>query len=163
MNKKGFTLLELVVAIGIMLIIGGVVTPMLLAHLKDAKTASFNEAILNVKTAFNSWYTAEQGNIADSDGDGDYMDDMVDAGWLSAIPETGQLTWKIVTHAGSSGTEYLINATGATAADFSDTMSDLDTKVDDGNVNDGILKSNSSGFVYLLYDTNAATGFEATP
>jgi len=95
-NRKGFTLIELIVAIGIMLILAAVATPFLLAHIKNAKVGNLNEQILNVKAAFDSWYTAKGGLLPESGEDSDHLDDMVTDGWLSNNPSgRNNLNWYV--------------------------------------------------------------------
>ena len=129
-NRKGFTLIELIVAIGIMLILAAVATPFLLAHIKNAKVGNLNEQILNVKSAFDSWYTAEGGLLPESGASSNHLDDMVTDGWLSNDP-TGRndLNWYVrrlednensgayidvieVENAGTSGYGYLSDIVG---------------------------------------------------
>ena len=85
--RKGFTLLELVVAIAIMLIIGAAVSPILLQHLKDAKVASVMENVLNIKSAFESWYTKEAGAVScGTDTVNDCTPEILAKGWLNKDP-----------------------------------------------------------------------------
>ena len=104
MNQKGFTLIEIVVAIAVMLVIGAAATVLLLGHLNDAKTASVLDDTIKIKAALNSEIARAQGNLADTDGDGDYLDDMLDRGAIdrmpSSIPDT---TWHL--KAGTTGTQ----------------------------------------------------------
>ena len=95
-RSKGFTLIELVVAIGIMLVLAAVATPFLLGHIKDAKISSMNEQFLNIESAFNSYYLKHNGILVDSDNDSDYLDEMINDGWLSSSPSgKNDLTWLV--------------------------------------------------------------------
>jgi len=92
-NRKGFTLIELIVAIGIMLILAAVATPFLLAHIKNAKVGNLNEQILNIKAAFDSYYTDKGGLLEE----GDNLGNMVDSGWLSSNPSgKSGLNWAVI-------------------------------------------------------------------
>ena len=110
-SQKGFTLIELIVAVGIMLILAAAATPFLLSHIKDAKVSSFNEELLNVKAAFDSYFTKNGGLISDSDGDGDFLDEMIDAGWISNDPSRHNLTWTVKSHTDSGKVAYYIHIT----------------------------------------------------
>jgi len=136
-SQEGFTLIELVVAIGIMLILAAVATPFLLAHIKDAKVANVNEQVLNVKAGFDSYFTKNGGLIADSDADGNYLDEMITDGWMSSDP-TGKnsLNWAVEKYTdGSNNSSFFIHIVNAAAGDggytyLADIVSDLDEIID---------------------------------
>lgn len=91
-QEGGFTLIELVVAIAIMLVIAAGVTPMLLSHLDDANTASMSETLLNVNTAFNSYYTEQKMAGATPTGNDILSSGIVTEGFMSKVPEMGNFT-----------------------------------------------------------------------
>ena len=163
-NQKGFTLIELVVAIAIMLLMGAAVTPMLLSHLKDAKVATVNETLLAIKTAFDSYYTKAEGVPNDSDSDSDYLDEVVDAGFLPRTPEIlkktptlerGDVTYDHdsdpLTPDITTGEEYTINVTGLDANEI-ELVKSLDERVD------GVDTDGAGGAAGVVqYDETAGT------
>ena len=152
--RKGFTLLELVVAIAIVLLIGATVSPILLQHLKDAKVATVNENLTNIKAAFESWYTKEAGVIKDANGDGNYLDDLVNAGWLTKSPTDPNFDYEIIrADDGSGHYAYSIRIKAASddvVSTASEILQALDEKVDDGNATGG-------GFEYSTGNSTANT------
>jgi len=169
-GEGGFTLIELVVAIGIMLILAAVATPFLLGHIKDAKVASLNEQVLNINAAFDSYYTKEGGILTDSDGDGNYLDDMIDAGWLSNDPSgKNGLNWTIERYEDASHkVAYYVKITNADASGYSyitDLASTLDEAIDgtdDGSngrfqYNNDTTNSNFTGYYLLHADPGMST------
>jgi len=155
-DQKGFTLLELIVATGIMLIVAAGAAPMLMGHIKDPKIGNVNEQLLNVKTAFDSYFTKNQGVISDSDVDGDYLDEMLEAGWLASNPSRNGLTWTIKAHTDSGSTAYYIHITnnpdgGATPdSDGFTLLADIDGDVD--TAADGADDGAAGMFRYVLKD-----------
>lgn len=134
--RKGFTLLELVVAVGIMLIIGAAAAPLLLKHLKDAKVANLNEQLLNMKTAFNSYYVANEGVLTDHDADNDYLDEVVLDGWLSSEPTDKNFTF-VIEKTTDNPADYYIKMTPQTGAEATalEILTDLDERLDGGDGN----------------------------
>ena len=155
-RRGGFTLLELVVAVAIMLIIGAAATPLLLSHLKDAKAGNLNENLLNVKTAFNSYYTSEEGVLTDSDGDGDYLDEVINAGWLANDPSNARWTFEINEYQdGTNGVAYYVAFNATTAGNTTSqvqSLQTLDEKIDDSD-------GNTAGT--LQWDVSASTAAKA--
>jgi len=167
-KRGGFTLLELVVAIAIVLLIGAAVSPILLAHLKDAKVASLNENLVNMKAAFESWYTKEAGVIKDANNDGNYLDDMVNAGWLNREPTDPNFQFAIKKYTDTNGkVAYYIDLTPQTGAESTayEIITKLDEKIDGGNGDaDGVLQYTASNGTlteafYLLYKEAGMTAW----
>ena len=147
LGQKGFTLIELVVAIAIMLVIGAAVTPMLLGHLKDAKVASVNETLLNTKTAFDSYYVKKmvQKGAVDIAGDKDLLVDMLAEGLMGrkpAIQGLGDL--KIAGFASGDETKFYLYAPVAANTDLDGVsaawFTTLDKQIDDENPGAGTLQ-----------------------
>ncbi|MEM4239212.1 MAG: hypothetical protein QXP49_05860 [Nitrososphaerota archaeon] len=84
-QAKGFGILEIAVAVGMAILLIAVVAYFVLENIERAKVAELIENLENVRTAFNSAYTKNQG-IRDENEDGDYIDDLVKIGFLSNIP-----------------------------------------------------------------------------
>jgi prepilin-type N-terminal cleavage/methylation domain-containing protein len=130
-KAQGFTLMELVVAVAIMLIIGAAVTPMLLSHIKDAKVASVNETLLNTKTAFDSYFASEEGSISDTT----ILDNVIAAGFLGQTPSIdniGDITIELDDTTVSGYDIYTIEADlgSVTYADVSSVLEALDVQLD---------------------------------
>jgi len=162
-HKKGFTLIELIVAIAIVLLIGAAVTPMLLTHLKDAKVAATNENLIAIKTAFDSAYTKNAGVLVDEGSDGNYLDDIYNEGWLSKLPSDqvfSSYQVKRYSDANNNVSYYIQLANeGADSYDMAKyIVSQLDKKLDNDNGNaQGAIQWNDSNATstvtafYLLY------------
>jgi len=156
----GFTLIELLIAVAIMLIIGAAATPILLSHIKSAKVASLNENILNVKAAFDSWFTAKQGDVTDDDADGDYLDDLLNAGWLSSDPSDTNYDFYIKKYTSGDDVAYYIEVdatvNGPDTTQYN-TFLALDEKVDDGDKTTGRIQidngdtSNPARLYFKIY------------
>ena len=145
-SQKGFTLIELIVAVGIMLILAAVATPLLLGHIKDSKVSNVNEQLLNVKSAFDSYFTKNNGLISDSDSDEDFLDEMIDAGWISNDPSRHNLTWTVKSYTDSGKTAYYVHITNNPDGTSPDSdgynyitaiNDDVDKIVDGGDTADG--------------------------
>lgn len=138
-NKKGFTLLELIVAVAIMLIIGAAATPLLLSHVKDARVANVNEQFVNVKAAFDSYFMSNSGVLPSSSN---YITDMINDGWLSSAPTNPFFDFTVnkYTDTQSGKVAYYIKIAKKTGADFTsadDLVKRLDSKIDDGDGDTG--------------------------
>lgn len=100
--QKGFTLIELVVGIALMLLIGSTVTPMLLSHVGDAKIATFSDTLFNVDTAFKSYYSEQMIEGGPPSGS-NILDEIVSKNFLSKMPTIKNFVdLKIVREKGSS-------------------------------------------------------------
>ncbi|MCK9172949.1 MAG: type II secretion system GspH family protein [Desulfuromonas thiophila] len=87
-NQKGFSLVELVVAVTVILIVGGSVTAVLLSNLSDAKHAAVVEDVAKLQVALRSELLRSGGEIVDSDSDGDYLDELVVNKTLDKAPQS---------------------------------------------------------------------------
>jgi prepilin-type N-terminal cleavage/methylation domain-containing protein len=138
-KAQGFTLMELVVAVAIMLIIGAAVTPMLLSHIKDAKVASVNETLLNTKTAFDSYFASEEGSISDTT----ILDNVIAAGFLGQTPSIDGLAAEMDITSAEVGDYDVYSITcDVTADEYTASESvflALDEQIDDGDLADGIM------------------------
>ena len=87
MRKKGFTLIELVVGIGILVIVGAAALLYIVNSAEKAHLAQIREQQLHIASAVNSVVTERLGMVEDTDGDGDYLDELVALGALSMEPK----------------------------------------------------------------------------
>ena len=167
-GQRGFTLIELIVAVGIMLILAAAATPFLLSHLKDAKVANENEKVLNVKAAFDSYYTKNGGLVSDSDSDSDYLDEMESEGWISGDPSKNDVTWKVKKYTDSGKNAYYIFQE-TTSTDgynyFKDIVDDIDTIIDGSDTaTSGTYQYTDTGSAvkacYLLYKDADMTSWQ---
>mgnify|MGYP000228476807 CR=1 FL=1 len=166
-GRKGFTLIELIVAVGIMLILAAVATPFLLSHIKNAKVGNINEQILNIKGAFDSYYTDKGGLALDGNNDGDILDDMVSSGWISEVQERNGMKWSVVAVTDTNGkTAHVVKVEFTDVNFYNDVITKLDESADGATgPTDGILRYCSGtsfsvgGMLYLL---RADAGFDKT-
>lgn len=159
-SQKGFTLIELIVAVGIMLILAAVATPILLGHVKDSKVSNINEQLLNVKSAFDSYFTKNNGLISDSDSDGDFLDEMINAGWISNNPSRHNLTWTVKSYTDSGKTAYFVHITnnpggGADTADADgyNYITAINDDIDE--VVDGSTDGSAGAYQFALKDADS--------
>ena len=145
-RNKGFTLLELIVSIVVFLVVATIASAFLLHKIRSARVASISENIANIRTAIYS-YTAKYGALQDTDGDGDYLDEIINKGLIDEhvnVPECSQ--WKLVKVTDQSSKEAFViqvdysNCPSSVAAIFQE----LDNKVDDGDPQKGNVRFTSS-------------------
>ena len=79
-GERGFTLLELMVVMAVMLILAAIAVPSYLSSVKKAKEAVLKEDLHTMRSAIDS-YTADKAKAPQS------LDDLVQAGYLKAIPK----------------------------------------------------------------------------
>jgi general secretion pathway protein G len=79
-NQQGFTLLELMVVMAVMLVLAAIAVPSYLASIRKAKEAVLREDLHTMRSAIDS-YTADKAKAPQS------LDDLVQAGYLKAIPK----------------------------------------------------------------------------
>ncbi len=78
--ERGFTLLELMVVMAVMLILAAIAVPSYLSSVKKAKEAVLREDLHTLRSAIDS-YTADKAKAPQS------LDDLVQAGYLKVIPK----------------------------------------------------------------------------
>lgn len=100
-NKKGFTLLELMIVIAIVGILATLAQPMFKTAVRKSKEAALKEDLFNMRNVMDQYY-ADNGKYPDS------LNDLVDKGYIRSIPIdpfTGSNTsWRLDPYTGS-GTE----------------------------------------------------------
>jgi general secretion pathway protein G len=79
-GQRGFTLLELMVVMAVMLVLAAIAVPSYLASIRKAKEAVLKEDLHTMRVAIDS-YTADKQKAPQS------LDDLVQAGYLKAIPK----------------------------------------------------------------------------
>jgi general secretion pathway protein G len=79
-GQQGFTLLELMVVMAVMLILAALAVPSYMASIRKAKEAVLREDLHTMRAAIDS-YTADKQKAPQS------LDDLVQAGYLKAIPK----------------------------------------------------------------------------
>ena len=79
-GQLGFTLLELMVVMAVMLVLAAIAVPSYLASIKKAKEAVLKEDLHTMRVAIDS-YTADKAKAPQS------LDDLVQSGYLKAIPK----------------------------------------------------------------------------
>jgi len=79
-KQQGFTLLELMVVMAVMLVLAAIAVPSYLASIRKAKEAVLREDLHTMRSAIDS-YTADKAKAPQS------LDDLVQAGYLKAIPK----------------------------------------------------------------------------
>ena len=79
-RQQGFTLLELMVVMAVMLVLAAIAVPSYLASIKKAKEAVLKEDLHTMRVAIDS-YTADKAKAPQS------LDDLVQAGYLKTIPK----------------------------------------------------------------------------
>jgi general secretion pathway protein G len=79
-GQQGFTLLELMVVMAVMLVLAAIAVPSYLASIRKAKEAVLREDLHTMRSAIDS-YTSDKSKAPQS------LDDLVQAGYLKAIPK----------------------------------------------------------------------------
>lgn len=144
MNKqKGFTVIELVVGIGVMLLLGAVVVPMVLHHLYDSKLAHGTEDMLNVHTALRSALLQNEGKLPEP-ASGDYMETLLALGVIDRAPQSLDASgpWKILKSTTGGQDYYYLDIPCATSM-CQKLVADLDLRSDaGGGSGNGVLRWN---------------------
>lgn len=92
-KDKGFTLIEMIIVIAIVMILASIAIPVYTIHVLHAREAVLKEDLYSMRNAIDQ-YTQDKDKAPQS------LDDVVSAGYLRAIPKdpfTGQKdTWETV-------------------------------------------------------------------
>jgi general secretion pathway protein G len=79
-SERGFTLVELMIVMAIIMILATIAIPVYVRTLQRAKEATLREDLHTMRTAIDS-YTVDKEKAPDS------LDDLVQAGYLKSIPK----------------------------------------------------------------------------
>jgi general secretion pathway protein G len=79
-SERGFTLLELMIVMAVMLVLAAIAVPSYLSSIRKAKEAVLKEDLHTMRSAIDS-YTSDKAKAPQS------LDDLVQAGYLKAIPK----------------------------------------------------------------------------
>jgi len=108
-NTKGFTMVEVVVVIGVVALLAGVLVPLISKNLEDAKRArAKNEAVV-IASAIGSLYK-DTGLWPSTDKAGKFLDRL--ATDVNRIPNQGTWGWKLSKPVGSLGDYLFFNKQG---------------------------------------------------
>ena len=88
-GEKGFTLIELLVVVGILGVLAGVVTLSVGQFIGTGADAAQKTELHNMQTAVMAWMADNPGVDANTIG----TQDLVDAGYILALPEQGTYSW----------------------------------------------------------------------
>jgi|GEM_PF-1174259 len=126
MNKKGFTLIELVVVIAILAILAAIAVPRLIGFQDRAKEQADNQTAAQVKNTCALLFANGEINVDDSDDDGDLLDE---ADVVFTIDETGAGVLQLAYDATS---DLLVDRSGTdiAAADLLVLVEELITDMD---------------------------------
>jgi general secretion pathway protein G len=101
-NRKGFTLLELMIVIAIIGILATLAQPMFKTAVLKSREAALKEDLFNIRNVMDQYY-ADNGKYPDS------LNDLVDKGYMRSIPSdpfTGSNTsWRLDPYSGGEGEE----------------------------------------------------------
>jgi len=89
-NRKGFTLLELMIVLAIISILATMAQPMFKTYVMRSKEAALKEDLFNLRNVLDQYY-ADNGKYPDS------LDDLVAKGYIRSIPSdpiTGTNDWR---------------------------------------------------------------------
>ncbi len=131
-ERGGFTLLEVVVAVVVMLLVGAAVAAMLLKQVNRGRTSAAAYDIISIRTAITS--AAARGDLKDSNGDGNYLDDLIRKGYLTKSPTViPGATYQVLKSATENGTTiyYLEITCNNTVCER--TIKELDKEIDGGD------------------------------
>jgi len=103
-GERGFTLVELMIVMAIIMILATIAIPVYVKTLQRAKEATLREDLHTMRTAIDS-YTVDKEKAPDS------LDDLVQAGYLKSIPKDPMTSSSDTWITGQSDTMTDINET----------------------------------------------------
>jgi general secretion pathway protein G len=108
-GESGFTLVELMIVMAIIMILATIAIPVYVKTLQRAKEATLREDLHTMRTAIDS-YTVDKEKAPDS------LDDLVQAGYLKTIPKDPM----------TSSTDTWITGQSDTMTDINETQGGMD-------------------------------------
>lgn len=92
-RKKGFTLIELIAVIAILVILGAILVPNVLGYRKKAEKANIQTSAKTIISAIDT-YNADKDALSDQigDGSGNYLGTMDYATGIASLNEAGVVT-----------------------------------------------------------------------
>jgi general secretion pathway protein G len=108
-GERGFTLVELMIVMAIIMILATIAIPVYVRTLQRAKEATLREDLHTMRTAIDS-YTVDKEKAPDS------LDDLVQAGYLKSIPKDPM----------TSSTDTWITNQSDTMTDINETQGGMD-------------------------------------
>ena len=79
-KQRGFTLIEMIIVISIVMILTGIAAPIYAAHLQRAREAVLKEDLYTMRSAIDQ-YTMDKNKAPQT------LDDLVTAGYMTRIPQ----------------------------------------------------------------------------
>lgn len=98
-DKKGFTLLELMIVVAIIGILATLAQPAFKGAVMKSKEAALRENLFNIRSVLDQYY-ADNGSYPNS------LNDLVDKGYMRGLPKdpmTGTATWREVPYLSAEG------------------------------------------------------------
>lgn len=126
--KRGFTLLELMIVISILVILALIVLPQYSSHIQAAREAALRENLHQMRKMIHE-YAADKTKLPQS------LDDLVSAGYINEVPAdpmTGQKDWQLVygedpySSESGQGLTSVCSASNDTSSDGSSRYSECD-------------------------------------
>lgn len=92
-KKKGFTLIELIAVIAILVILGAILVPNVLGYRKKAEKSNIQASAKTIVSAIDT-YNSDKDALSDQigDGSGDYLGTMDYVTGISSLDSTGVIT-----------------------------------------------------------------------
>jgi len=142
-GNKGFTLTELLIGIGILLVVLAVAVPLILRHMENARAGQVKEQVMHIRTALNSYISRIQA-LPEPDSSGDYLPALVQAGEIDTVPSMPACSqWHLRMHEDESGKKAFYvevdfsNCPDNVVEGYKKILAALDEEYDDGNYSGG--------------------------
>ena len=143
-KEKGFTLVELLIAVGIILLMAAVVVGLFLRHVDRARAANVAENINNIRVALNTTISKTGKHLVDENGDSDYLDDLIELGAISgkpSYPSCGEWFLRKTTDDYGNVAYYIEVDTTDCPEKVENDFQKVDDEIDDSDPNTGQVRS----------------------
>ena len=131
-RKAGFTLLEVVVAVVVILLVGAAVAGILIRQVNRAKAGATAYDVISIRTAVAS--AMARGDLVDANHDGNYLDDLLKKGYLNKAPSViPGASYQVLKATKSNGTELYYLEIECTNEECVKTLKALDEEIDGGD------------------------------